>query len=143
MELSKQLVATYREIMTQSIESQVPDGGTEAFSMLHETGWVKIFLVRRVSSPEGATMEVEFSLPEFCLPMGDDTKLCKGHEVKSSSEAKQLIQYIIKHLRYLEELIDSGFKMEMFGGESIWTVSKSFLGLPDEDLFRKLIPPNL
>ncbi|MHA2378136.1 MAG: hypothetical protein ACXADS_02590 [Candidatus Thorarchaeota archaeon] len=120
-------------------ESTVNENG-ESLSTLCQSEWVRILVIRRPSTPETVTIEVEISLPYPVVhsSAADDS----DSEVESSADTIDLLQQAIEHLHYLSRLRNNGFTLDVVGQECLWTAFRDFREIPRPDVFELLSPPS-
>ncbi|TXT53967.1 MAG: hypothetical protein BAJATHORv1_100052 [Candidatus Thorarchaeota archaeon] len=129
-----QLVEQYIQLVSKPFQAMPEYDGLESVHMLYETAWVRILVIRSEEKPDCASIEVETS-----LPLNASRTSCDCDESKA---AKELLDGMILHLKYMADLCTQGFQADLVGPDCLWTVSKEFNEIPSEDIFRFLCPPN-
>jgi hypothetical protein len=106
----------------------------ESIESLCETDWTRILLIRTADQPNSIRIEVEISLPK-----------CVTRHASKPTRAKprDLVKELITHLKYLLELEDFGFELDLVGEDCLWTASKIASDILDENIFKALIPPSI
>jgi len=99
----------------------------EVATLIYRTPLVRILLERGEQKGEPRSIEVEMSLPET-----------SGMNEISSIE---LIDKLSEHLQYLQKLREFGFELSVIGTGCIYCASKEIHDIPEDNLFRALIPP--
>lgn len=101
----------------------------ESVSVLYQNDWVRILAVRDLDISKNWRIEVEVSLPRQTYP-------------ESQKNVKHFIHNLIKHLEYLLRLDDERLKLGVMSQDSLWTAFLDFDNLPQDSLFKALIPPS-
>ena len=118
-------------LMNEPITSESSDN-PEVISTLYQNDWIRILVVRDVDNPKITTIEVESSLP---LRIKGEPK-----EVDDVIRTRELLEGMIKALKYLLRLQDTGFSLDIIGQDCMWTAYMEFDALPDQDIFQLLHP---
>ena len=128
------LLQRYNDIISGPVSSDTCISG-ECVSMLLETSWVKMMVVRYQVAPNIYTIEIEVSLPrcviEPAFPSTTDGK----------EQARKFIDSNLDHLKYLLRLQETGFSLGILSSEGIWSAVLKINENPDEKLFEILLPP--
>ncbi|MHA3961938.1 MAG: hypothetical protein AM325_000235 [Candidatus Thorarchaeota archaeon SMTZ1-45] len=101
----------------------------ESALVLYQSDWVRILTVRDAETSENWRIEVEVSLPRQPCP-------------NTRKDVKQSINNLIKHLEYLLRLDDEGLTIGVMSQDGLWTASLDIDDLPQDSLFKVLIPPS-
>jgi len=99
----------------------------EVATLIYRTPLVRILLERGEQEGDALSIEVEMSLPETT-----------GMNELDSSE---LIDRLSQHLQYLQKLREFGFELSVIGTGCVYCASKDIHEIPEDNLFRALIPP--
>lgn len=108
----------------------ISDENEESVSVLSENDWVRILTVCDSEISEKWRIEVEVSLPSHEDP-------------HSQSDVKSFIRNLIKHLEYLLRLDEEGLTLGVLSRDGLWTAYLEINDLPQDTLFKALIPPTL
>ena len=108
----------------------IPDESEESVSVLSQNDWVRILTVCDSDTSEKWRIEVEVSLPSQKDP-------------HSRKDVKNFLQNLIRHLEYLLRLDEEGFTLGVMSRDGLWTAFLAIEGLPQDNLFKALIPPLL
>lgn len=108
----------------------IPDESEESVSVLSQNDWVRILTVCDSDTSEKWRIEVEVSLPSQKDP-------------QSEKVVKNFLQNLIRHLEYLLRLDEEGFILGVMSRDGLWTAYLDIEGLPQDSLFKALIPPPL
>ena len=134
MVIATDLLQKYQNLISNPVQSEGCVSG-ECVTILHETSWTKIMVIRYQITPEICTIEIEVSLPHCIVdPIypSDDAR---------QEEARDFINEHLNHLNYLLRLQNTGFSLGVFSTESIWSAVLKIEGTPDVALFEAIIPP--
>ncbi len=104
--------------------------GEETVSVLFQNDWVRILTVCDSDNLEKWRIEVEMSLPSK-----------KNHQY--GKDAMKFIQNLIQHLEYLIRLDNEGLSLDIMSRDGLWTAYIDFDDLPQDSLFKALVPPNV
>ena len=108
----------------------------ESLTMLHQTEWVRIILVRSTETPGFVIVEVEVSLPSSAY------ETCPGTLDDSSRiDMENVLSNAIAHLNYLMGLHNNGFTLDVIDQNCLWTASQKIDSEPNGTLFDTLVPP--
>ena len=108
-----------------------PTGDTEeSVSVLCQNDWVRILVVHDPDSSELWRIEVEVSLPSHL-------------DSESENDVKAFVKSLIKHLEYLLRLDEEGLTLDAMFRDGLWTACIEIDTLPDDQLFKSLIPPSV
>ena len=135
MLIASQLLQRYNEIISGPVVSDTCISG-ECVSMLYETSWIKVMVVRYQVAPDLCSIEVEFSFPD-CVIEVVFPSLAPAQE-----QAQKYIGSTVDHLKYLLKLKDAGFSLGILSLEGIWSAVIQIKGTPDVKLFETLLPPS-
>lgn len=108
----------------------IPDESEESVSVLSQNDWVRILTVCDSDTSEKWRIEVEVSLPS-------------QEDPQSRKDVKNFLQNLIRHLEYLLRLDEEGFTLGVMSRDGLWTAFLDIEGLPQDNLFKALIPPPL
>ncbi len=128
------LMHKYNEIILSPIDSSACVSG-ECASMLYNSEWVTILVIRSPKLGEPHSIEVEVSFP-ICVI--DPNSSSSGIQQK---EAREFTYSTINYLNYLLKLQDSGFTLGIISAEGIWSAVIEIKEALDESFFEKIIPP--
>ena len=124
---------TYSELRSkcQKAMATPPTGDTEeSVSVLCQNDWVRILVVHDPDSSELWRIEVEVSLPSHL-------------DSESENDVKAFVKSLIKHLEYLLRLDEEGLTLDAMFRDGLWTACIEIDTLPDDQLFKSLIPPSV
>jgi len=133
-----EMTRKYAELMEAPVDEATVNENGESLSTLCQSEWVRILVIRRPSTPDLVTIEVEISLPS---PVG---KASDTDETDSEAEdnGTDLLHQAIEHLHYLSRLRTNGFTLDVVGQECLWTAFRDFTETPVSDVFDLLRPPS-
>ena len=135
MLMASDLFQRYHSLISGPVASDTCISG-ECVSMLFETPWVKMMVVRYQVAPNICTIEIEVSLPQRIIePSFPPTTV-------RQEEAPSFIDSNLAHLNYLLRLQESGFSLGILSSEGIWSAVLKIKGTPDEKLFETILPPD-
>ena len=126
-------MSTFSELKLKckkAMRGPVPADDEESVSVLSENEWVRILTVCDSDSSETWRIEVEVSLPSHEDP-------------HSRSDVTKFIRNLIKHLEYLLRLDKEGLTLGVLSRDGLWTAYLEIDDLPQDSLFKALIPPTL
>lgn len=124
---------TYSELRSkcQKAMATPPIGDTEeSASVLCQNDWVRILVVHDPDSSELWRIEVEVSLPSHL-------------DSESENDVKVFVKNLIKHLEYLLRLDEEGLILGVMFRDGLWTASIEIDTLPNDEVFKCLIPPSV
>ena len=135
------LMDRYRQLMATPLTPATLNDVGESISILHQTKWIRILLIRRVAVPNSALIEVELSLPQSAKdPAGEVMNLSiQGEALRK--DAAMLLGEMIPQLQYMLRLKEGGFILDVIENNCMWIVSRRFNEMPKEELFQLLVPP--
>lgn len=119
-----ELKSRCRDAMTCSASEE----NEEMSSVLCQNDWVRILTVRDSDTIGLWRIEVEVSLPFQKDPV-------------SGKNVKHFVQDLITHLEYLLRLDNEGLTLGVLSRDGLWTASLEIDDLPEDNLFKALIPP--
>jgi len=134
MLMALELLQRYNEILSGPVASDACISG-ECVSMLCETSWVKMMVVRYEVAPEICSIEIEFSLPNRVIEIDFPSTAA------TQEQAREYVENTIDHLKYLIKLQEVGFSLGILAPEGIWSAVIKIKENPDEKLFEDLLPP--
>ena len=134
MLMASDLLQKYHSLISGPVASDTCISG-ECVSMLLETSWVKIMVIRYQVAPKICTIEIEVSLPHC-----DIEPSCPSTSAEQE-EARKFINTNLDYLKYLLTLQDVGFSLGILSTEGIWSAVLKIKGDPSLDLFNTLQPP--
>ena len=126
-------MSTFSELKSKcekAMTRTIPDESEESVSVLSQNDWVRILTVCDSDTSEKWRIEVEVSLPSQKDP-------------QSGKDVKNFLQNLIRHLEYLLRLDEEGFILGVMSRDGLWTAYLDIEGLPQDSLFKALIPPPL
>ena len=124
---------TYSELKSRCQKAMATppiDDMEESVSVLCQNDWVRILVVRDKGIPEHLRIEVEVSLPSHSDP-------------ESGEGVKVFVKNLIEHLEYILRLDEEGLTLDAMFRDGLWTACMEFDTLPDDQLFKSLIPPSV
>jgi hypothetical protein len=124
---------TYSDLKSKcecALTSPTPEDGEESISILCQNEWVRILTVYESETSEKWRIEVEVSLPSQKNP-------------QSGKDVREFVQNLIKHLDYLLRLDNEGLTLGVMSRDGLWTAYIDFVTLPEDRLFKTLIPPTV
>ena len=133
------LVKGYRQLINKPIESALTDDHAEQVVTIHETVWLRIFLIHSMKNPDLVRLVVEVSLPNwvYAIPLPtNDNKIPN----ETSRRLPVVLKQMVIHLEYLHRLSDVGFRLELLAEEGIWSASTELKQPPSKELFNALAP---
>lgn len=136
MPIASELLQLYNEIISGPVVSDTCISG-ECVSMLYETSWIKVMIVRYQVAPDICSIEVEFSFPDCVI------EVVFPSLAPTQEQAQKYIGSTVEHLKYLLKLKDAGFSLGILSTEGIWSAVLRIKGNPDVKLFEDLLPPEL
>jgi len=134
MLIASELLQRYNEIISGPVVSDICISG-ECVSMLYETSWVKVMVVRYQVAPDICSIEVEISFPDCVI------EVIFPSPAPAQEQAQKYIGNTVDHLKYLLKLKDAGFSLGILSLEGIWSAVLQIKGTPDVELFESLLPP--
>ena len=134
MLMASDLLQLYHNVISGPVGSDTCISG-ECVSMLLETPWVKIMVIRYQVAPKICTIEIEVSLPHCIIEPS-----CPSTSTEQE-EARKFINSNLDHQKYLLTLQDAGFSLGILSTEGIWSAVLKIKGDPDLELFKTLLPP--
>jgi hypothetical protein len=135
------LMDKYKQITTSPLNpANMTDEG-DSISVLCQTNWIRIVLVRKLDEPNVVTIEVESSLPK-CAGVYSSPKTNSNSTELLEMDDRELLTGMITHLQYLQRLHDSGFELEIIGPDCLWTAYSDFKSMPNRKTFDALVPPS-
>ena len=103
----------------------------EAASILFQTDWLRVLMVRKDSTLDIISIDTEISFPvEINFDLSDDT---------SDAFLRNLVLKTIKRFEYLLTLADHGYRLGIIGESCLWTASKDFAHAPTSADFEALL----
>lgn len=114
----------------------------ESLSILCQSEWVRILVIRRLNTPDQVTIEVELSFPTRVHAVKAETTEETDIEANATNDTLALLEEAVTHLRYLAKLHDRGFALDVIGQECLWTAFRDFSSTPDTEMFELLNPPS-
>lgn len=135
MLMASELLQRYNMIISGPVLSDTCISG-ECVSMLCETSWVKMMVVRYQVAPNICSIEIEFSLPNRVI------EIAFPSTAAAQKQAHEYIDSTVDHLKYLLKLQKAGFSLGILAPEGIWSAVLKIKGNPDVKLFEALLPPS-
>ena len=126
-------MSTFSELKSKcekAMRTTIVDESEESVSVLSQNDWVRILTVFDSDTSEMWRIEVEVSLPSHNDP-------------QSGKDAKNFLQNLMKHLEYLLRLDEKGLTLGVMSRDGLWTAYLDIDDLPQDNLFKALIPPTL
>ena len=111
------------------MKKQPANEDEESISVLWQNDWVRILTVYDSSTSDLWRIEVEVSLPVDKDP-------------ESGKDVENFIQHLIRYLEYLLSLADEGLALSVMSRDSLWTASLELKDMPQDKVFKALIPPS-
>ena len=136
MPIASELLQRYHEILSEPVVSDACISG-ECVSMLHETSWVRMMIIRYQVAPNICSIEIEFSLPNRVI------EIAFPSTAAAQEQAHEYIENTVYHLKYLLRLQEAGFSLGILSPEGIWSAVLKIKGNPDVKLFEDILPPEL
>lgn len=122
------LIEAYKQFMAVHVE---PVTENEAASILFQTDWLRVLMVRKDSTLDIISIDTEISFPvEINFDLSDDT---------SDAFLRNLVLKTIKRFEYLLTLADHGYRLGIIGESCLWTASKDFAHAPTSADFEALL----
>ena len=126
-------MTTYSDLKSKckcALTGPIPKDSEESISVLCQNEWVRILAVYDSETFEQWRIEVEVSLPSQKNP-------------QSGKDVREFVQNLIKHLNYLLSLDNEGLTLGVMSRDGLWTAYIDFETLPEDRLFKALIPPTV
>jgi hypothetical protein len=118
----------YKQFMSEPVEPAIE---SEMTSLLFQTDWLRVLMVRKNSTPGAISIDAEISFPvETNSDLRDD---------RSDTFLRNLVLRTIKHLEFLLALANRGYKLGIIGESCLWTASKQFASPPTMNNFEVLL----
>ena len=134
------LVRRFKEIMDGALLPLEWNADGESIALLHQTGWVRMLVIRRLVDTIRVSIVVELALPRYAYSrVAESQEQAKQGLMRADTCA--LLEGMLVHLQYLRNLHESGFALEMIEHGCLWTASRDFTEMPSEDMFKLLLPP--
>ncbi len=133
-----EMAKEYAELVKAPIDEAAVNENGESLSTLCQSEWVRILLIRRPSTPDLVTIEVEMSLPSHFVQASDADE----PDTEFKDNGTDLLHQAIEHLHYLSRLRNNGFTLDVVGQECLWTAFRDFTEPPASDMFDLLKPPS-
>ncbi|MHA1864493.1 MAG: hypothetical protein ACTSWA_12045 [Candidatus Thorarchaeota archaeon] len=134
MVIASELLQWYNEIISGPVSSDTCISG-ECVSMLYETSWVKVMVVRYQIAPDICSIEVEFSFPDCVI------EVVFPSPAPEQEQAQKYIESTVDYMKYLLKLKNAGFSLGILSLEGIWSAVLQIKGTPEVKLFESLLPP--
>jgi len=134
MVIASELLQWYNEIISGPVSSDTCISG-ECVSMLYETSWVKVMVVRYQIAPDICSIEVEFSFPDCVI------EVVFPAPAPEQEQAQRYIESTVDYMKYLLKLKNAGFSLGILSLEGIWSAVLQIKGTPEVKLFESLLPP--
>ena len=132
-----EMARKFAELMEAPVDEATVNENGESLFTLCQSQWVRILVIRRPSTPDLVTIEVEISLPSPVVQATD----ADGTDSKAKDNGTDLLHQAIEHLHYLSRLRNNGFTLDVVGQECLWTAFRDFTETPVSDVFGFLKPP--
>ncbi|MFX0044436.1 MAG: hypothetical protein ACFE8Z_01185 [Candidatus Hermodarchaeota archaeon] len=127
----------YAELMEAPVDETTVNENGESLSTLCQSEWVRILVIRRPSTPDLVTIEVEVSLPSPVVQVSE----VDGTDSETEDNGTDLLHQAIEHLHYISRLRNNGFTLDVVGQECLWTAFRNFTESPVSNVFDLLRPP--
>ncbi|MFW9832400.1 MAG: hypothetical protein ACFFEK_00230 [Candidatus Thorarchaeota archaeon] len=124
-------MTTFSELKSKcerALASPILDESEESITVLCQNDWVRILTVYDSESTGKWRIEVEVSLPSKRNP-------------QSEEDVRSFVQNLIQHLEYLLHLNSGGFSLSVMSRDGLWTAFRDIDDLPQDSLFKTLVPP--
>ena len=123
-----ELMELYKQFMSEPIEPTIDN---ERASLLFQTKWLRVLMMRERNSPDAISIDVEISFPLVAhSDLQDET---------TDALLQDIVLKTIKHLKYLLTLADHGYGLGIIGESCLWTASKRFTQPPTLEEFEVLL----
>ena len=142
MMVPKELSQLYRQIISKPPNSSPLSDEEGSVSLLLQTDWTRILLLRDFPENSGAVIEVESYLPDIGKNGGRKEKTNSSLDEGCNTDMLDFAHTLISHLNYLIRLCDYGFKLDFVGPEYLWIASYEIENSPSLNFFELLIPPS-
>ncbi len=142
MIVPKDLSKLYREIISKPPNSSHLRDEEGCVSLLLQTNWIRIHLLRDFSDNSGVAIEVESYLPELGKTADGKEKTTSSSDEGCNTDTRNFAHSMISHLNYLIRLCDYGFKLDFVGPDYLWIASYEIENTPSLKFFELLIPPS-
>jgi hypothetical protein len=134
------LMDKYKQLTTSPLNSSNMTDEGDSISVLCQTNWIRIVLVRKSDEPNVVTIEVESSLPK-CAGVYSSPKTNSSSTELLEMDDSELLSGMITHLQYMQRLHELGFDLEIIGPDCLWTAYSEFESMPSRKTFEVLVPP--
>ncbi|MHA1882796.1 MAG: hypothetical protein ACTSUO_07090 [Candidatus Thorarchaeota archaeon] len=138
----KDLRTLYGQIISEPPKSNGLSDDEGSVSLLLQTEWVRILILRDIQENSSAILEVESSLPELGNPADGNEQTAPSSNEGHNHDLNEFAQTLISHLNYLIRLSDYGFKLDFVGPEYLWIASYEIENPPSLKFFELLVPPS-
>ena len=136
-----ELVGRFREIMDVALLPLECNEDGESNVRLHQTRWVRILVIRNLVDTSRVSVVVELALPKHANSRATECQELVEYESMMMTDTYALLEGMITHLQYLGKIHESGFGLELIEHGCLWVVSRDFTEMPNEDIFKLLLPP--
>lgn len=137
---SDELMDKYRDLIVDPSIGVVNDEG-QIITVLCETSWTRVLLIRDSKVADSVSIEVELSLPGSASELLGFSNRSPGKESDSTVVVKELAETMIAHLQYLLNLHSIGFSLEAIADHCMWIAEKTLDDIPEIEVFELLVPP--
>ncbi|MFW9845879.1 MAG: hypothetical protein ACFFD6_03975 [Candidatus Thorarchaeota archaeon] len=136
-----ELMKRYEHLIgTPSKELRFNENG-ESVAILCQSDWVRILVIQYQDPANLVSIEVELSLPTRSMKVQSGEYGSKVSK-ETTADTRMLAEQVMEHLRYMTNLQDHGFDLDVIGQECLWTASKDFQESPSQNVFELLSPPS-
>jgi len=126
-------MTTYSDLKSKcesALIGPTPEDDEEHISVLCQNDWVRILTVYDSETLDKWRIEVEVSLPTQKNP-------------QAGQAVREFVKNLIKHLEYLLILDSEGLTLDVMSRDGLWTAYIDIDTLPQDRLFKALIPPTV
>ncbi|MFW9799616.1 MAG: hypothetical protein ACFFD9_04220 [Candidatus Thorarchaeota archaeon] len=142
MAFISEMIKRYTELSEAPDDKLSFNENGESLSVLCQSEWVRILVIRHLNAPDQVTIEVELSFPTRVGSAKAETLEDADSDANATSNTLSLLKEAVEHLHYLSKLHDKGFALDVIGQECLWTAFRDFNSTPDTEMFELLNPPS-
>ena len=120
----------FASIMNASLSDMQENVAGEYVTIFNISEWVQIAFIRFVDNQDLVMIEVEVSLPSGTC----------GDSLGNSVDQINLLQGMMTHITYIEDLVKMGFTLSVIREACLWVASFIISDKPPSDVFDALVP---
>ncbi len=103
----------------------------ESVIVLCSTDWVKVILIRSFGNETYYQIEAEVSVPSCSDNLEHETLQIQ----------MDVLMDMMTHLIYIRNLLEVSFELSIIREDCLWIASRSFSDIPEDYVFKLLLPP--